>query len=499
MRVGIIALLQESNTFLAGRTTLADFERDVLCEGEEIRRRFADAHHEVGGFFHTLDAADGFEAVPIFAARAVPGGVIAAGAFDELMLRMHAALDRAGPLDGVLVAPHGATVAENAPDADGEWLSEVRERVGPDVPIIGTLDLHANLSPKMVAACDALIAYQTNPHLDQRYRGTVAARLMMDTLRGELRPVMAVAFPPLAVNIERQATAEPHWYGLGMPLNGLFRMTAPVLRSVSLVHGFPYADVPEMCASVIAVADGDRTVADSVVWYLAQRWWDLRREFVGRLIGAREAVDRAAGLDGPVCLLDMGDNVGGGSPGDGTVLAHELHRRRLGTACVVLADPEAQRAARAAGVGSRVRLRAGGKTDALHGPPIEAEFTVRALSDGTFAEPDPRHGGFTRFDHGPTAVVETDTGLTLVLTTNRVPPFSLNQLTSCGLDPAQFRVLVAKGVHAPVAAYSPVCKHLIRVDTPDVTSADLSRFTYRYRRRPMFPFELDAVWATGGA
>src|SRR5688572_24489913 len=128
MRVGVIALLQESNTFLAGKTTLAHFEQDLLCEGEEVRRRMADAHHEVGGFFTGLaDAGAGIEAVPIFAARALPYGVIVAEAFDELLRRMLAALDRAGPLDGLLVAPHGATVAENHPDADGHWLTLVRE------------------------------------------------------------------------------------------------------------------------------------------------------------------------------------------------------------------------------------------------------------------------------------------------------------------------------------------------------------------------------------
>jgi microcystin degradation protein MlrC len=494
MRVGIIAFLQESNTFLAGKTTLADFERDVLCEGEEVRRRFAGSHHEVGGFFAGLADA-GLEAVPIFAARALPYGVIAADAFDELLRRMLAALDRTGPLDGLLVAPHGATVAENAPDADGHWLSLVRERVGPKLPVIGTLDLHANLSPKMVAACDALIAYRTNPHLDQRQRGEDAARLIARTLRGEVRPTMAARFPPLAVNIERQATAES-------PCRELYALADEQLRrpgvlANSVVLGFPYADVPEMGAGVSVVADGDAELAARLADELAGHWWDRRQDFVGRLIGVAEAVGRAAQLDGPVCLLDMGDNVGGGSPGDGTLIAHELHRRKLGPSCLVLADPESQHAARAAGAGNRVRLRAGGKTDALHGGPLDAEFIVRGFSDGQFTEPNPRHGGFTSFDQGPTAVVESDTGLTLVLTTNRMAPFSLNQLTSCGLDPARFRVLVAKGVHAPVAAYAPVCKHLVRVDTPGVTSADLSRLTYRHRRRPMFPFEPATSWTPG--
>ena len=112
-----------------------------------------------------------------------------------------------------------------------------------------------------------------------------------------------------------------------------------------------------------------------------------------------------------------------------------------------------------------------------------------ALAAGRWEEPQPRHGGFTAFDQGPTASVRTSTGLTVMLTTRRMAPFSLNQLRSCGLTPERFRVLVAKGVHAPVAAYAPVCRHLIRVGTPGVTAADLSGFDYRHRRRPMFPFE----------
>jgi microcystin degradation protein MlrC len=190
----------------------------------------------------------------------------------------------------------------------------------------------------------------------------------------------------------------------------------------------------------------------------------------------------------------MGDNVGGGSPGDGTELAHALHRRRLGPSHVCLFDPAAVVEAAAAGMAATRRLRVGGKCDNLHGAPFVAEFTVRGLYDGKFEESQPRHGGITQFDQGRTALVETTTGLTVMLTTRRMVPFSLGQLTSCGLTPSRFRVLVAKGVHAPVAAYAPVCKHLIRVDTPGVTSADLSRLEYHRRRRPMFPFETDAAW-----
>jgi microcystin degradation protein MlrC len=491
VRVGIIALLQESNTFIEGKTTLAHFEQDLLVEGEEVRRRLEGTHHEVGGFFEGL-ANEGIEAVPIFAARALPYGVMTAETLEMLLGRMECALSLAGPLDGLLAAPHGATVGEGIADVDGCWLEMLRGRVGPKVPIIGTLDLHANLSARMVRACDALVAYRTNPHLDQKERGIDAARLMARTLRGEVRPTMAAAFLPLAVNIERQATAEA-------PCSVLHRMADHMLGSTgvlnnSLLLGFPYADVPEMGAAVVVVADANEANARGLAWVLAKRWWLVREQFRGRLIAVEDAVARAAKLAGPVCLLDMGDNVGGGSPADGTVLLHALHQARLAPAFVCLCDPDACRALASQQVGAIVPLRVGGHTDNRHGEPFAGKFRLRGLYNGRFEESEARHGGINIFNQGPTAVVETDSGVTVMLTSKRMVPFSINQLTSCGLDPTKFRVLVAKGVHAPVAAYAPVCKHLIRVDTPGVTTADLSRLEYRNRRRPMYPFEPDTQW-----
>ena len=151
-------------------------------------------------------------------------------------------------------------------------------------------------------------------------------------------------------------------------------------------------------------------------------------------------------------------------------------------------------AAESAGAGTLVRLSVGGKSDERHGPPLEATFTVRSLHDGRFEDTQVRHGGIRSYDQGRTAIVRTDQGLTIMLTTRRMVPFSLCQLTSCGLDPAAFHVLVAKGVIAPVAAYAPVCRHLLRVNTPGVTTADMITLTYHHRRRPMFPFERDCGW-----
>ncbi len=491
MQVGIIALLHESNTFISLPTTFEHFQQNWLLTGEDVRRSVADTHHETGGFFEGLKRA-GIETVPIFASRAVPFGTIAANAFARLLEILFDELRRAGPLDGLLVAPHGATVSEKHPDADGYWLAELRRRVGPQMPIIGTLDPHGNLSPEMVGACNALVAYRSNPHLDQRARGIEAATLMARTLKGEMRPTMAAALPPMAINIERQCTEEPHCQPLYELADEMARR--PRVLSNSIMLGFPYADVAEMGSSVIVVTDNDQSLARELAIELGGAMWKRRADFEAQLLGIDEALDRAATLEGPICLLDMGDNVGGGSPGDGTLLAHAIRRRKMADSFVSLYDPESAALAKNAGVGRRLNLRVGGKTDDRHGAPFEDEFAIVGLYDGKFNEPQPRHGGFTHCDQGPTAVVRTDDGLTVMLTSRRMPPFSIRQLTSCGIDPAAFYILVAKGVNAPVAAYQPVCRHLIRVNTPGCTSADMNSFDYQHRRRPMFPFEQDTQW-----
>ena len=140
------------------------------------------------------------------------------------------------------------------------------------------------------------------------------------------------------------------------------------------------------------------------------------------------------------------------------------------------------------------QFRVGGKSDRLHGPPLEIEATVVGLFDGVFEEPLPRHGGFTKMDQGATAVIRTDLGLTIMLTSRRMPPFSLRQLTTHGILPEQYHLLVAKGVNAPVAAYKEVCQHFIRVNTPGVTTADIEKLDYQHRRRPMFPWEREGEW-----
>lgn len=485
MRIGIVALLQESNTFIAGKTQLEHFERELLLTGEAIRETLAVTEHEVGGFFAGLGGERDFEAVPIFAARALPYGTIAAHAFDELVRRLLQEVANAGPLDGILAAPHGATVAENHPDADGWWLSQLRAQVGDDMPIIATLDPHANLSPAMVSATNALVAYSTNPHLDQRNTGLRAAELMKRTLRGEIRPTQAASYPAMQINIQTQNTSKP-------PLRDFYDDAAAITQGRALSHsillGFPYADVAEMGSAVVVVADNDRQLAQQLADRIGGEMWARRALFEPEFTDVSTAVELARSSDGTSVLLDMGDNVGGGSPGDGTFLLHELET--TGTrSLVIIDDPESVALAQQIGVGECVEFSIGGKNDTLHGPALKVTAVVRSLHDGIFTESRARHGGINRFDQGRTALVETNRGVTIMLTSRRTPPFSLAQLTTFGVDPRDYRAIVAKGVIAPMAAYEEIAERFIHVNTAGVTCADMRQLDFQHRRRPMFPFE----------
>ena len=340
----------------------------------------------------------------------------------------------------------------------------------------------------MVEATDALTAYRTNPHLDQRDRGLEAASLMARTLRGEIRPVQAA---PAAGGHQHRAATHRRAPMLHPPGDAPRDRQSPGHPVDERHLGFPYADVAEMGSAAIAVADGNTDLASTAAN-------DLGRTILGppwrmgRRIDcpARRGLRAGHACSAPVCLLDMGDNVGGGAPGDGTLLAHLLNRPGIGKSFVCLHDPAAAtQHTLDAGVADAWPFSMGGKSFAVYGSPVEAEVTVRHISDGVFTDLRPRHGGTTHYNIGRLAVVETAAGLTIMLTTRRAFPVSIVQLTHCGIDPSAFRFIVAKGVHAPVTAYAEACKSFVRANTPGITSADPSAFEYYRRRRPLFPFE----------
>lgn len=488
-RIAIGGLMHESNTFAPGRTTLDDFVSGGLETGGGIARRWGEAHHEVGGFFEAARRS-GFEPVPTLMSWATPAGPLDAETYRELSDRLLNALRDAGPVDAVLLALHGAMAVDGLDDADGTTIARVRDLIGPDRPLVVTLDYHANVSPLMAAASDALVAYRTYPHVDQRERGLFAGTLAHRTARGQVRPTQALRKPPLLIHLLAQETARPPMSVLMDELDTLD--PADGYLDASLLAGFPYADVPAAGPSCVVVTDNAPALAAQAADTLASHLWSLRRDLTATPPAPPEAVARAlAARDLPAVLVDLGDNIGGGSAADSTVLLHELARQGADRTIAVLFDPEAVRECVRAGVGAEVRLQAGGKVDA-NAPPFPLRGRVRVLHEGRYVEDLPRHGGIRVNDQGLTAVVEADGENTVVLTSLRHPPFSLGQLTSLGLRPEAARVLVVKAAVAYKAAYGPIAGTIVEVDTPGLTASNPARYTYQKIRRPILPLDAEA-------
>lgn len=489
LRVALLGIYHESNTFISIPTTIQNFENGHWLKGRAIVVEYRNAFHEMGGMIAVLEAAD-IEIVPIMFAEATPGGIISQQTYEQLVHEMFYLLRQQLPVDACLVVAHGAAVAEEISDMDGHWLGLLREIVGSDIPIVGTLDPHANLSQKMIDATDVLIAYRTNPHIDQRETGMRAARLVLQILNKEILPVQQFVPTSIAIGIEQQLTSvEPCKTLL---VNALNLEQQEHIYSVSLLLGFPYADVAEMGSSFIVVGDR-RFLSDLQLEQYGNSMKELLFESRALCSGDLQSIEtilsNLKGRETPVLLLDMGDNVGGGAPGDGTYIleANEIFGSYTSLHCVY--DPAAVQQAAKYAQGEMFTLSFGNASLSQAALPFKSAVTLIIKAAGKFVEDMPRHGGQVHFDMGDIAVVETAKGNTVLLHSLRVPPFSLRQITTFGIDPTSFDIIVAKGVNAPVAAYSMVCPTIIQVNTPGVTTADLARLEYHNRRRPLFPFE----------
>ncbi len=493
MRVATLGFHHESNTFAPVPATLEQFLASGPDVGDGLIAKYAESQATLAGFIEAAAADADVELVPLVYFDLNPMGTITVEALETIAARLLSALDDNGPWDGVLLALHGAAASEVHRDADGEVLERVRRLVGDDVPIAVTYDMHANVSARMVDCATVANTYMTNPHLDPRLRARECADLLFRVVRGEIRPVMALETPPLAVNILRQGTTDS-------PMAELVAMAAaaatrPGVLSVSIAEGFPYADVPEMGMAFLAVTDGDADLAGEIARELARAAWEVRTHLEGDGVAIDEALRRAATADvHPVVLLDVGDNVGAGSPGDSTHVLAAAQRLAVGGLFHSLCDPAAVAECAAAGVGANVELEVGGKTDDLHGDAVAIRGVVRMLDDGKFEDAGPTHGGFRFYDAGPRALVHTQDDHMVLLTSHPRGNTSRAELISAGLDPLEQPIIVAKGVHSPRAAYEPIAAEMIQLNTPGCTSADVSVLDYTYRRRPMFPYESDTQY-----
>jgi len=486
MRIAIGGIQHESNTFSSAKTTYSDFG---VQRGAEILTEWGLSQHEMGGYIEG-GSKFGFEICPTLMAVAMPAGAVTNDALDRLTSELIDRIKAAMPLDAVLLAQHGAMVNESFPDGDAEVVRRVRGALGPGFPLVVTLDFHGNIPQDVVDFSTALVIYKTCPHVDQRQCGLQAAELAARIVQGKIKPVQAMAKPPMIYNIRFQNTnAEP----MRPIMEELIRLEQnPKILAASVAGGYQYADVPAIGPTAVVVTDNDPELAKREAQRLSDMLWATRDRLVLNLPDPAAAVRQAMAAEKfPVVLVEMGDNIGGGSTGDATFILSELIRQKAEGWVVAIADPAAVETAVRAGVGAPFDEMVGGKADRLHGDPVRVRGHVKSVNDGKFVETAIRHGGRRYLDQGLTAVIEAE-GSTrdlpnmLLLTTLRQPPFSLHQLISCGVYPERQKILVVKAAIAFRAAYEPIAASIIEVDTGGVTAVNPAHFSWKHARRPLF-------------
>jgi microcystin degradation protein MlrC len=483
MKIVVGGIYHETNSFSNVPTDVESFKNVLFLEGREVVDQLRSTTSEMAGFVTAAERFK-FELVPTLWAWGVSTGPVKTEALDYFINVIGKRVAQEKTIDGLLIALHGACVGEHDRDGDGYILSRLRALVGDAIPIAVTLDLHANISQRMTDLADIIVGYDTYPHVDQVERGIEAAELLVRTVKGKIKPVTMLEKPPMLIVPQKQFTSV-------YPMSELIELAherETQALSVTVSGGFPYSDTEETGPGILVITDNQPALAQRIAKEISARMWELKEDFLPKSPPVPEAVSRGVtATHGPVILADVGDNIGAGTPGDGTYILQELINQRAQGAVVTIADPDAVAAVIEAGVGNTVQLVVGGKCDNFHGQPVKLTCYVKLISDGVFTNRGSMRDGIKE-KMGLSAVVEVD-GIKIILTEIKMPPWNLEQLRSVGITPEHEKIIAVKSAVAFRAAYEPIAHEIIEANSPGLSTVDLSQFRYEYIRRPIYPLD----------
>jgi len=490
-RLAVAGFQHETNSFVATPTTLADFERGggwpPLVRGAALVERLAPTAPPIAGALEAARAAD-VALVPLVWGMAQPSGRVTDDAFETIASEIVQGLARAHaerPLDGVYLDLHGAMVSERFEDGEGELLRRLREVLPASVPVVASLDFHANVTAAMVEHADLLELYRTYPHVDMRDTGARALRRLMALAAGAVpTPAKALRRPPFLVALTWQCTlAEPAAALIAAHVAADGGDRPPW---VSAAMGFPLADIADAGPALVTYAPS-QSEADRLADDLLARWLEAEPRLDGAVPAVADVVAEAVGLaagpgTGPVVVADTQDNPGGGGSGDTTGLLRALIEAGAAGALVVhIADAETVRAAHAAGVGARVAVRLGGKVMPDYGGPVAGEARVLALGDGRFTGTGPMSRG-NPVDLGPVARLEL-MGVEVVVAARKAQASEPELLRHLGVEPAEVAILGVKSSVHFRAAYQALARAVLVAAAPGPVTADLRALRFA-RLRP---------------
>ena len=485
-RILVVQCMQEISSFNPLQSGYDNFriEHGEALYGERGRNT------ALGGAFGVFEARPDISVVPCFSARAGSAGLLSAAGWQRLSSELMAAVDAMqGGIDAVYVSLHGAMGADGELDPEGWILQNIRERVGPKIPIVISLDLHGILTDRMLRQVDGLAIYWTYPHVDFADTGRRAAELLLKLLDSTVkRPVIARVVMPALVRGDELITKSGCYGDLLLECRRL--EGEGVAQAAGIMIGNPFTDVPELCSQVLVMTDGDPAGAEREAKRLSEMFWPLRHRMQGKLVPVDRAIAQAKTIDGPVIFTDAADATSSGATGDSNVLVKALHdaayRRRV---LAQVVDPAAAEAAHKAGVGATITVPIGGAHDPGRFTPWTITAEVALLSNGRGTVENTR----APLNAGKCAVLTFD-GYTIVVLSRSVGLQDRAMYFANGLHPRDFDLIVVKSPHTEFHMYDEWITKNFNVDAPGSTSANLPYLGHTICARPMYPMEPDVAF-----
>lgn len=489
MRFVIAMMKHETNTFSPVATPLASFGLDGPLYGQAALEGYRDTNTPFAAFVDIAEA-EGAEIVTPLAGEAWPSGPVDADAYWHMSDTISAAIE-AG-CDALFIDLHGAMVSEATDDGEGTLLARIRA-IAPGLPIALALDLHANMTIAIADNVDIIAGYRTYPHVDMYETGERVGKILVRSLKGEIKPEMIWGNRPML----------PHTLCMRTdiePMGGLIEKARVAedgeYLAATVFGGFPLADFSDAGLSVVTIADGDKAKAEALCEELLDDAWHRRAEFVyqGNPLAESVAEAKALGGDGLVVLVDHADNCASGGTQDTMAVVAEVLRQGLDNVAIgAIRDAEAVGQMIDAGVGAEITLLLGGKLDmptiGRTGEPLEVTGTVRTISDGNFTIRGPVYTG-VQAHMGRTAVLDTGKVKIVVIEKN-FEPWDLGVFQSVGIEPTVMKYIVLKSRLHFRGAFMPITKHVVNCDGVGVTSSDNSLFDFVKVRRPIYPLDLE--------
>lgn len=496
VRIGVGRIWQENNSFSSLATNPGDYiSNGGIAVGPEVLNQPSRCD-EVTGFLEVLGPDRQIEVVGLLNAGALPSGLATTETVSFLEDRLREQLRQSGPLDGVCFALHGANSALSVSDLDGYFLRILREELGPEIPIICTLDLHAIVTLQMLNLCNAFFAYRTHPHVDLADTGKRAAKALVDTLRGKSKPVVSYQRIPLLIPPPDAGTRD----GVLKELFDTFIMWDLIdgVIGCSLCCSYAWQDVAEQGWMALAVTDDAPALGNQLVQQLAEQAWAARERLLpAPMFSPEDAVRQAAAFPGfPIVITDSADTIGAGSPGDTTDLlqsAMNLRHEVDGLILLHIPDPQAVATIKALGNPDNLVIPVGGKCDKhFSRPPVTVRGRVICITDGPISD-DGKFGSEPFIDVGTIALLAVD-NIRLVLTERRINGPQPSLFRKVGLEPFEAKIVILKTGVGFKATYGHVAKAVFRADCPGAASYNLNNYKYNHVPRPIFPLDGNIQW-----